>query len=121
MKSKWMTHGGKSYFYCDYSGFNNYTKALEEEVLAVESILHREPPHSVLQLVDVRGTVASLEATRLIKESAKRGEPFARSVAVIGVTGIVRVLADGVAAFSGMKFKLFNDIELAKDWLVSQG
>ena len=120
MKSQWMNHNGKSYFYCDYSGFKKDTAAFEEELKAVESALKDESPRSVLWLVNVSDTVASAEVTRIIKDSAKRVEPITKYMAVIGVAGVVRVIAEGVAKFSGTNLKLFDDAASAKEWLVSQ-
>ena len=41
--------------------------------------------------------------------------------AIIGVTGIQKILARAVARFSGEELVLFDDIDEAKDWLVSGG
>jgi len=38
-------------------------------------------------------------------------------MAIIGITGIRKILFDAVTRFSGQNATLFDDIETAKDWL----
>ncbi len=117
MRSRWITHQGSRIFYCDYSGFRDDLKALEAENEAVVAELTTQPPDSVLELVDVRGSVGSREAVSLLKASASKTKPFIRKTAVVGVEGVVKVLAQAVSRVSGLGLTLFATEAEAKDWL----
>lgn len=71
--------------------------------------------------MDVRGTTASVEALDIVKQSAKRKRPYVFREAVIGVTGIQKILAQSVARFGAYGFKLFDSVEAALDWLTERG
>ncbi len=119
MRSRWITHKGTTIFYCDYSGLGDDLEALRGENAAVATELTRQPAGSVLELVDVRGSIASREAVALLKASASRTRPYIRKTAVVGVEGVVKVLAQAVSRVSGMGLTLFATEEQAKDWLVA--
>jgi hypothetical protein len=120
MKSKWIFYKGVKILFADYSGFKTDAAALQIENDAVDAVVCQQAPCSVLCISDVRDTVASSEAMAIIKNSAKRTNPYVRRQAVIGVTGVRRVLADAVVRFSGQKLSLFDDMESAQEWLVSE-
>ncbi len=119
MKSRWITHRGARIFYCDYSGFRDDLEALRTENAGVAAELTGQPKGSVLELVDIRGTVGSKEAVALIKASASRTKPHLRRTAVVGVEGVVKVLAQAVSRVSGLGLTYFATEEEAKDWLVA--
>ncbi|HUN56117.1 MAG TPA: hypothetical protein VMU29_13280 [Smithella sp.] len=119
MKSKWIFFKGKKILYADYSGFKGDAAALQIENDAVDAVVCQQAPSSVLCITDVRDTLASSEAMVIIKNSAKRTNPYIRKQAVIGVTGVRRVLADAVVRFSGQNLSLFDSMEQAQEWLVS--
>jgi len=119
MRSRWITHRGKAIFYCDYSGFRDDVQALEAENREVIAELTRQAPDSVLELVDVRGSIGSRDAVNLLKASASKTRPHIRKSAVVGVEGMVKVLAQAVSRFSGLGITLFATEEEAKDWLVA--
>jgi len=119
MKSRWITHKGKRVFVCDYSGFKHDLEALKAENAAVQAELTREPPGSVLELVDIRDTVGSREAVALIKASATKTKPYIRKSAVLGIAGVLKVLAQAVSRVSGLGLTLFDSEDAAKDWLAA--
>lgn len=119
MKSKWITYKGKQLLYGDYSGFGRDVQALQQENDAVDAIVCQMPEGSVLSITDVRDSVGTMEAVEVLKKSSARTKPYIRKIAVVGVTGVRRILADGVARFSGQNMQYFDDIEAAKEWLVN--
>lgn len=120
MKSKWITYNGKKIFYCDYSNFQGDIQALQIENDAVDAEFCQQPVNSVLSLSDLQNTVGSAEVVELFKKSASRTKPYARKQAVIGVSGIKRILAEAVVRVSGQRMTYFDDIQSAKDWLVAE-
>ncbi|HEY0142158.1 MAG TPA: hypothetical protein VGF48_14765 [Thermoanaerobaculia bacterium] len=119
MKSKWTNHNGRRIFYTDFSGFGRDTAALRTEVDDVDAEILRQPKDSVLALADLRGTVTGTEVVDLFKKSAKRTNGYVRKQAVVGITGVQRILASAVARFSGQSLHLFDTIEEANEWLAA--
>lgn len=107
--------------YSNFSGFGRDVDALRAEVVAADDEICRQPKDSVLVLVDVRGTTTSTQAVDVFRESATRTKGWVIRHAIIGVTGIQKILARAVARFSGEELVLFDDVDEAKDWLVSGG
>jgi hypothetical protein len=119
MKSKWITHEGARIFFVDLSSFGRHPDAFREELMEVEAVAYQQPEDSLLVLTDIRDTVLSSEVMDFAKESAARMTKYIRKEAIIGASGIRQVLLDAVSRFSGRQFATFDDIEAAKDWLVS--
>ena len=119
MKSKWITHAGKSIFHIDLSDFWTDADALRTELDEASAITCQQPEDSLLVLTDVRGTVLSSEVLNIGKESSAKTTKHVRKTAVLGISGFRKVLLDAVSRFSGQSFAVFEDAEEAKDWLVS--
>ncbi|HEY0142297.1 MAG TPA: hypothetical protein VGF48_15470 [Thermoanaerobaculia bacterium] len=118
MKSEWIEHAGHRIIYCDFRNFARDVDALRIEVTETDDEITRQPPMSVLALIDVRGTTTSLEAVDVFKRSAARSKGFIIRQAVVGVAGIQKILAQAVARFSSEELHLFDTVEAAKEWLV---
>lgn len=118
MKSKWITYKGVKIMLTDYSDFKNDTQALQMENDAADAVICQQLEGSVLCLVDIRETVGSSDAVAIMKNSAKRTKPYIRKMAVVGVTGVKRILADAVIRFSGRDLLMFDDLQSAQEWLV---
>lgn len=117
MKSKWITHDGARILYCDFRDFAHDVKALKTEVDEVDEEMLRQTPGSVLALADLHGTYTSSEGVNIFKESATRTKAAISKQAVVGISGIQKILAQGVAWFSGQSLHLFDDAEQALTWL----
>lgn len=119
MKSHWEWANERRYLHCEFAGFGRDETGLKEEIDAVDEEILRQPPDSVLLLVDLRRTVTSSGVVDLFKASATRTKGYVRRQAILGVHGIQKVLAQAVAWFSGETFVLFDDETRAIAWLTS--
>ena len=117
MKSRWIVHKGVEILYGDFSGFQRNHEALRAEVEAADKEILRRPRGSVLSIADLTGTVTSREVVELFKQSATATKDHMRKQAVIGVKGVQKILAQGVAFFSGQSMHLFDTVDQAKEWL----
>ena len=117
MRSHWEEYKGKRIFIGNYEHLT-----LEEyraEAAEVEKEMLKQPPDSVLLLVETAGLIMSPEALSLTKGLTKRTQPNVHKTAILGITGARRALLEIVVKFSGMKVVPFDDIQKARDWLVS--
>lgn len=103
--------------YGDFSGFKRDIDGLRAEVRAADEEIVRRPAESVLAIADLTDTVTSREVVDLFKASATATKGYVRKQAVVGVTGIQKILAQAVAFFSGQSMHLFDSVDKAKDWL----
>lgn len=116
MKSSWRMHNGRRYFYADYSNFGRNIEALRVEVDGADSEIEQQP--NTLVLVDIRNTVTSTDVVSLFKESTARTKGSVDRTAIVGVTGVQKILAAAVARFSRETLHLFNGTDEAMEWLV---
>jgi hypothetical protein len=121
MKSSWREHRETRYFHADYSGFGRNIDALRAEVDYADSEIEQCPRDSALVLVDIRNTVTSSDVVSLFKVSTARTKGHVGKTAIVGVTGVQRILALAVVRFSREPLNLFDSIEAARDWLVGEG
>ena len=118
MKSEWKTYKGKRFIYCDFTDFGIDADALQVEIEAADRQICLQPENTVLALADLRNTVASRKVVDLFKHSASATRRHVRKQAVVGVTGIKRLLAEAVARFSSQPMVLFDTVDEAQEWLV---
>jgi len=116
MKSEWEVYKGKRIFRGRYDHLT--LEEVQSEASAVEKEMVQQPPNSVLLLIDTAGTDASPEALRAFKNVARRSNEHVRKSAILGVTGVRRMILEIVRRFSGMALVPFSDEQEAKDWLV---
>ena len=108
---------GKRIFYADYRNLD--MGRFREEVLAIEQELVRQPPASVLLLVDVRGVSISPEILNAAKKVTIRTKPHVKKTAILGISGIRELILDLIVKVSGMTTVTFDEDGKAKDWLAS--
>ncbi|MFH1460257.1 MAG: hypothetical protein ABIG64_07825 [Candidatus Omnitrophota bacterium] len=120
MKSGWIEHKGKKIFMARYNDFNKIEQLEDGEILFVTQTLIKEPEKSVLLLVDVRNSPGTPRRVDSLKDSALKLKNIIRKTAIVGVLGIKKILLNAVITFSGMELHSFEDIEAAKEWLVSE-
>lgn len=68
--------------------------------------------------MDLRGTVASAEVVDLFKGSARTTKPYMQRLALVGITGLKRFLAEMVSRVSGQEMRLFDTEDDAYAWLL---
>ena len=120
MQSSWVERDGRRVLYLNYSGFKSDIAALRAEVEAADREVCRHAPASVLALANLSDTTASAAAVELFKQSAARTKPFIDRLALIGITGLKRFLAEMVARVSGREMRLFDTEADAVAWLLGK-
>ena len=109
---------GVQILYTDLAGCTP-AQGIEALQRSVELVRNR-PADSVLSLVDVTDAGYNREAVRFMTEVVRGNRPHIRATAVVGATGIRRIVLNGLRRLSGRSFELFDDLESAKSYLVEQ-
>lgn len=123
MKSHWITHKGKQILYCDYSNFKIADfSAFKNELNQAVAVIVEQPEGTLLAITDVRGSVGSPQVVDALKEAALVTAKHMHKQAVVGVSGLKKVLFDAIIRISRQPAKAFGDTDLeeAKDWLAEK-
>lgn len=114
-RAKFVAHKGKQIFKMDC------THATLEEMNAVIEACIREvrsqPEKSVLTLTIAGGTSFSGETITKLKELARDNTPYVKAGAIVGITGLYKVVFSAVSMFSKRRFHLFDTVDEAMDFL----
>jgi hypothetical protein len=102
--------------------FVDYSNMKPAELMAEAQKLHHEARTRLAGqkfkvLVDVTGTMMNTESVQALKNSTKRDAAMIEKTAVVGVTGLKKVLADAIAKFSGTHTRHFDTKAQALSWL----
>ncbi len=101
--------------------FIDYTQLTPEQLMAETERVHEQgrtrlgKPARVL--VDITGTLLNSEAVQALKQTTKDDQNLVERTAVVGVTGLKKILADAIARFSGTNTRYFDTKEAALEWL----
>lgn len=118
MKSGLEIYKNKRIFFARYDHMTNAELKVEvEDVMAF--MAQNQIAEEMLVLVDTTGTLVSPEVLTLFKTMSLKSTLFKPKTAILGMTGPRRVFLDIVAKFSKNSAVPFDDMQSAKDWLVS--
>jgi hypothetical protein len=120
MRSKWLEYKGTRIFYQDFSGVDiDHSERVLQELQEVQQVVTQASLNSVLVLADFRETSIGRDLFQAMTESSKKTKDYVRKTAVLGVTGIKRMLANNLMSLTHQDMKLFEEEDEAKDWLIS--
>ncbi len=118
MSVQFIDHKGVSILYTDLS-----KKSKDENMEVMEQakkIIGMRPEKSVLVILNVEGMRYSKEFLDKMKAIGKANEPYVKATAILGLTAVTKLIAKGVAQFTGRKSGFFDGEQEALDWLVEQ-
>jgi hypothetical protein len=113
----WIEHKGKRILYMNYS-FSK-TEEIVKAITETKELVKKEPPVSILGIVDVRESPFNTAVSGALKDLADSNKPYIKMSVVVGVDGIKQVIYKAVLKFTGRKNLLLKDtLDEAKDFLV---
>jgi hypothetical protein len=115
---QFIEHKGARILHIDFSGLD--PRGLEEAIAEARAMIDHQPPDSLFTLTDTSNGRFDDAAVKKLKEYTQHNKPFVRTAAVVGITGIKKIILSGVRLFTGRDFALFDDVPSAKDWLASR-
>lgn len=86
----------------------------------MQKIVLSQPKGSVLILTDMRDTNVGRELLPAMNAASATTKEHSKKTAVLGVSGAKRKLADLLSSLTGQPLKYFDDLNAAKNWLVSE-
>ena len=101
----------------------NFSDCKPHEILPVidqaKKIICTRPESTVLTLTNVTNMRFDDKVTAELKAFTTYNKPYVKAAAVVGVTGLKKIILEAVMLFSKRKFHAFETVELAKNWLVT--
>lgn len=114
---RFMQHNSKEIL------FINFSQCKTDEISAIidksKAVIRARPEHSLLTLTDVTDMRFDDKVSQQMKEFTSHNKPYVRAAAVVGITGLKKILFGAIMAFSKRKLHAFDSSEQAKAWLVS--
>src|SRR5262249_25893521 len=115
---RFIEHAGARVLFINYSNCNvTMMKAVAEEG---HRVIAREQPNSVLTLNDVTGTTFDKESVGVLQAKVAANAPYVKRAAVIGISGLQKLIYEGVQAFSRRRIPHFESRQDALSWLVRE-
>lgn len=119
-RTRFIEHQGRRILLFDYSGLRSADEALRE-IERSKKVVALQPRGSLLVMTDVTGAHYDSRVVQGMKDLAAHNAPFVKASAVVGVSGLQKVVYSAVILFSKRKFQLADTREQAMEWLVGQG
>jgi hypothetical protein len=116
---EWILHKDKRILYMDIS--HKDAEDLRDRIATLEPIVEKEPPLSILCLLNIEGGVISSEIAKILKDFAKHNEPYMKMSAVIGMERLQHIIFKTVRMLTDRKNMVIkNSKQEALDWLSEQ-
>lgn len=118
-RARFIDHNGVRIFYIDFSGL-----AIEEGRKVMEAstpLIRSEPEGTVLTLTFTDGGKFDSDLIGDLKEFTKGNVPYVKAAAVVGISGLQKIVLDAVSLFSSREFSTFDSIDEAKEYLAGYG
>jgi hypothetical protein len=118
-RTRFIEHQGRQILLYDFAGVDDVARGLQIVEAARPKILGR-PPMSVRTLVTVRDSKFDTRIAKAVQELARHNKPFVLASAIVGLSGLQRVILTAVMRATRRTFATFDTVEQAMDWLVAQ-
>lgn len=118
-RTRFIDHQGIEILLIDFSGIEEPQPALDA-IAEAKEFIRKQPRQSLLTLTNVRGSKFNHEVAQAVWDLVKHDKPYVRAGAVVGLEeGRQQKLYDLITHMTRRKLELFDEMEEAKNWLVS--
>ncbi|NPV93277.1 MAG: hypothetical protein HPY50_21165 [Firmicutes bacterium] len=117
-----IVHKGKEIICVDLSDLTVENKAQGIQTLREASKkVAVNPQKSVLIITNVTNLGFDTEVSNAFRKYASDNTPYVKASAIVGLSGLQKVMFSAIKTLTGRDYYLARDIEDAKNWLVSAG
>ena len=118
-RNEFITYQGKTILFEDFSNLSPGPEMFET-IATAQQIVTRQPPKSVLVLLDATGVHFDADTLAAFKQSVLANKPFVKCAVVFGVSGLLNIALNAVSNIAGENFKSFPDKTSALEYLFNQ-
>ena len=116
---RFIEHRGKQILFMDLSNIRDPSTAYPL-VHKNRTLVSQQPPASLLTMTLVSNAHFDAGIIKALTELVKANKPHVKSAAIVGLTGLQKVIYVTLTQLTGRKIPTFRTIDEAQDWLVSQ-
>ena len=89
-------------------------------VKQAQQVVQSQPPKSVLVVVDLTNSRLSPKVYQFSKTATEENSPYVKASTIVGISGLMDILAKAVSAFAQRELTSFGTREEAMDYLIAQ-
>lgn len=115
--TRFIEHHGVRILFLDYAGVQDRETALALIRESQEYIATLPQDGTLLTLTNVEGSHFDTDVLKAIRTLAEHNTPWVRAAAVVGLTGLLRVVFNAIVQLTGRELRAFDDLDTAKDYL----
>lgn len=117
-RTKLINHKGISIFYMDFS---NVKSVIDITAIVDESIayIRKQPLNSVIGLTNLDTMFFNNDVKNIFTTFLAGNKPYMKKSAVFGMSGLARILFNGLMKITGRDVRSFEKMEEAKEFLVN--
>lgn len=114
-----INYQGTKIFYMNFSDLRDVSEIAE---IIKESVnyIRVQPEKSVVTLSNIQGLHFNAEIKEMFSEFIGGNKAYVRHGAVVGISGLQRIIYNGIMRLTGRDLRSFESMDLAKEWLVSK-
>ena len=110
-------HNGVKIYFTDWTNLNDEDEAVAAIIETTEFVVQNNEK-DLLEIIDVRGSYATARIIMILKDEAKKTEPFSKKKAIVGISGSKKIFLNAINRLVNNKIRAFDTLDDAKDWLV---
>jgi hypothetical protein len=112
---------GKQIFLLDLSSLTlKDREEFKKHIAHAGKVVQGQPLKSVLIITDTTNTKFDTDFVETLKEYAKHNNPYIKASALVGLTGLQKIIYFAVKTFTGRDFYIAKDLTDAQEWLSQQ-
>jgi len=117
-RTKIITHRGITIFYMDFSNVKT-VKDITEIVDESIAYIRKQPLNSVTGLTNLDTMFFNSEVKTIFTTFLAGNKPYMKKSAVFGMSGLARILFNGLMKITGRDVRSFEKMEEAKEFLLN--
>jgi trimethylamine:corrinoid methyltransferase-like protein len=115
------SHSGKNILIVDVSELKVQNREEIKRIIGhAKEQIQKHPLKSLLIITDVTNTHFDNDIVETFKEYAKHNNPYIKASAVVGLSGMQKVILLAIKKFTGRDFYIASNLKDAEEWLVQQ-
>jgi hypothetical protein len=116
-----LNYKGKNILCVDVAGLKLKDKLeLQKHIEYAEEQIQKYPPKSLLIITIFTETGFDTQVAAIMGEFAGHNTSYVKASALVGVSGVQKVVLAAIKAITGRDFFLADTIEEAQEWLIQQ-
>jgi hypothetical protein len=116
-RTKLINHKGKNIYFMDFSDIKSINE-ISEIISTSIAYIRKQPSSSVIGLTNLTNMAFSNEIKNSFATFLSGNKPYMKKSAVFGMSGLARIVFNGLMRITGRDVRSFEKMEEAKEFLL---